>query len=423
MSHMIYDVCVIGGGASGLCAAISACREGASVLVLERMDKTGKKILATGNGRCNLTNSAIVGGQIAPDVYRSSRRKFPLQVLAGFDAGQTLAFFESMALYTKDKGGYVYPMSEQAATVCDALNWELAGKKADIETGTEVTGIQIMKNGSEKGRFLIKTKDRTFRSRRLIIAAGGRSDSALGSNGSGYQLCRQLGHTIVPVVPALCALHCKEKFFKELSGVRVQGKVRLVIDGRPSVADTGEIQLAAYGISGIPVFQVSRYAAYGLSNHQKVEAVLDFLPDIDKEQLYGMLQYQIKQHPDRKIEMLLAGLMNKKLAVCLPKIAKTDAGINASKLQPGQLAALVDTIKSLRVQITETHGFEHSQVSAGGVDTKEIETGTLASKIVPGLYIVGELLDVDGICGGYNLQWAWATGILAGRDAGRRRHD
>jgi hypothetical protein len=121
--------------------------------------------------------------------------------------------------------------------------------------------------------------------------------------------------------------------------------------------------------------------------------------------------------------MLLAGLMNKKLAACLPKIAKTDARMNGSKLQPKQLAMLVDTIKELHVQITETHGFEHSQVSAGGVDTKEIESGTLASKIVPGLYIVGELLDVDGICGGYNLQWAWATGILAGRDAGRKRHD
>jgi predicted Rossmann fold flavoprotein len=420
---MIYDVCIIGGGASGLCAAIAAAREGACVLVIERMDKTGKKILATGNGRCNLTNSAIVRGEIAADVYRSRHRKFPIQVLAGFDAGQTLAFFESVALYTKDKGGYVYPMSEQAAAVCDALNWELSELKADIVTGTEVTGIQIMKNGSDKSRFLLKAEPQIFRSRRLIIAAGGPSDSALGSNGSGYQLCRQLGHTIVPVVPALCALHCKEKFFKELSGVRVQGKIQLMIDGRLSAADEGEIQLAAYGISGIPVFQVSRYAAYGLANHRNVEAVLDFLPNIDKAQLYGMLQFQIKQHPDRKVEMLLAGLMNKKLAACLPKIAKTDARMNGSKLQPKQLAMLVDTIKELHVQITETHGFEHSQVSAGGVDTKEIESGTLASKIVPGLYIVGELLDVDGICGGYNLQWAWATGILAGRDAGRKRHD
>lgn len=411
---MVYDVCVIGGGASGLAAAIAAARKGASVLILERMDKTGKKILATGNGKCNLTNTGIIRRHIAKDAYRSSQKQFPARVLAGFDVNDTLAFFESLALYTKNKDGYIYPLSEQASAVGDSLRWELAELKADIVTGEEVVQIQKTKNGSERGRFLVKTNKNHYKSLQLILAAGGRSNSALGSNGSGYELCRQLGHHILPVVPALCALRCKEKFFRELAGIRVQGKVQIMIDGRLAAYDQGEVQLTAYGISGIPVFQVSRYAAYGLYEHREVTAVLDLMPEVSDDKLLQLLDNQIKMHPCRTMGMILSGLLNKKLAACLTKICHMDGDKPCRQINQHRLMSLVTLIKKMEVNITDTNGFEQSQVTAGGVDTREINADNLSSKIVPGLFIVGELLDVDGICGGYNLQWAWATGILAG---------
>ena len=420
---MIYDVCVIGGGASGLAAAVAAGREGASVLILERMDKIGKKILATGNGKCNLTNDRVVRGHIPAGAYRCRQRNFPAQVLNAFDSGDTLSFFESMGLYTKNRDEYRYPLSEQASSVSDVLKCELAERKTDVMTGVEVRSVRVMKNGSGEGRFLIKTDKAVYRSRRMIMAAGGRSAEKLGSNGSGYELCRKLGHRILPTVPALCALHCREKYFKELAGIRIQGRIQLLIDGRMSAEDRGELQLTAYGISGIPVFQVSRYGAYGLMEHRDVRAVLDLMPDLDRETLYDRLRIQAKRHSEWNMGMLLSGMMNRKLAACLLKICGIDSAYTGRQMDEKLLKALVSRIKHLEVHITDTNGFEQSQVTAGGVDTREINIHNMSSKKVRGLYIIGELLDVDGICGGYNLQWAWATGVLAGTDAGRSHDD
>ena len=242
---MIYDVCIIGGGASGLAAAIAAGREGASVLVIERMDKTGKKILATGNGKCNLTNQAIRRGCISSGVYRSGQEVFPLHVLENFDAGDTLAFFESMGLYTKARDGYVYPMSEQAASVRDILCWELAEQKVDVVTGQEVKKIRVGGKGLSKGGFTVYSVDNVYQCRKLIMACGGASASKLGSNGSGYRLAECLGHHVSAPVPALCALHCKEKYFKELAGIRLQGRGRLLTGGKRGAGDSGENQMTA----------------------------------------------------------------------------------------------------------------------------------------------------------------------------------
>lgn len=416
---MIYDVCIIGGGASGLAAAIAAGREGASVLVIERMDKTGKKILATGNGKCNLTNQAIRRGCISSGVYRSGQEVFPLHVLENFDAGDTLAFFESMGLYTKARDGYVYPMSEQAASVRDILCWELAEQKADVVTGQEVKKIRVGGKGLSKGGFTVYSVDNVYQCRKLIMACGGASASKLGSNGSGYRLAECLGHHVSAPVSALCALHCKEKYFKELAGIRLQGRVRLLTDGKVAAEDSGEIQLTAYGISGIPVFQVSRYAAKALQMKKPVTAVLDLLPAVSDKGLRARLMWQMHASPKWTMRMVLSGMMNSKLAACLLKCAGIDGGQSCCKVDDRALERLIVLVKHHEVHITATNGFEQSQATAGGVDTREIDEKNMASKIVRGLYFTGELLDVDGICGGYNLQWAWATGILAGSDAGR----
>lgn len=419
---MIYDVCVIGGGASGLAAAIAAGREGASVLVIERMDKTGKKILATGNGKCNLTNQAIRRGCISSGVYRSGQEAFPLHVLEDFDAGDTLAFFESMGLYTKERDGYVYPMSEQAATVRDVLCWELAEHKADVVTGQEVKDIKAAGKGPSKSSFTIYTAKETYQCKKLIMACGGASSSKLGSNGSGYRLAENLGHHIIAPVPALCALHCKEKYFKELAGIRLQGSVTLFTDGKMAAEDSGEIQLTAYGISGIPVFQVSRYAAKALRIKKPVTAVLDLMPAVSEKGLRVRFLWQMHANPKWTMRMVLSGMMNSKLAACLLKCAGIDGGQPCHKVGSAALEQLIVLVKQHRVHIIATNDFEQSQVTAGGVDTREIDEKNMASKAVTGLYITGELLDVDGICGGYNLQWAWATGVLAGSDAGRSCH-
>lgn len=419
---MIYDVCVIGGGASGLAAAIAAGREGASVLVIERMDKTGKKILATGNGKCNLTNQAIRRGHIQTGVYRSGQEAFPLHVLEDFDAGDTLAFFESMGLYTRERDGYVYPMSEQAASVRDILCWELAEQKADVVTGQEVKDIRVGGKGAAKRGFSVYTSEDIYQCRKLILACGGASSSKLGSNGSGYRLAENLGHHVSAPVPALCALHCKEKYFKELAGIRLQGNVQLLVDGRMAAEDRGEVQLTAYGISGIPVFQVSRYAAKALRLKKQVTAVLDLMPAVSEKGLRARLMWQMQASPKWTMRMVLSGMMNSKLASCLLKCAGIDGGLPCRKVDSRALERLIALVKHHEVHITATNDFEQSQVTAGGVDTREIDDKNMASKLVDGLYFIGELLDVDGVCGGYNLQWAWATGVLAGSDAGRSCH-
>ena len=419
---MIYDVCVVGGGASGLAAAIAAGREGASVLVIERMDKAGKKILATGNGKCNLTNNAIRRGHILSGVYRSGQEAFPLHVLEEFDAGDTLAFFESMGLYTKERNGYVYPMSEQAATVRDVLCWEMAAQHADVVTGQEVKEIGVNTKGTQKGSFKVFTDQSVYQCRKLILACGGTSSSKLGSNGSGYRMAEQMGHHIVAPVPALCALHCREKYFKELAGIRLQGNICLFTDGRLAVEDHGEIQLTAYGISGIPVFQVSRYASKALRVKKTVTAVLDLMPAVSENALRARILWQIHGNPKRTIRMVLSGMMNSKLAACLLKQSGIDGSLPCNRIKNAAIEQLIGSIKHHEVHITAANDFEQSQVTAGGVDTREINEKNMASKKVEGLYITGELLDVDGICGGYNLQWAWATGVLAGADAGRSCH-
>ncbi|MFR1511050.1 MAG: aminoacetone oxidase family FAD-binding enzyme, partial [Coprococcus sp.] len=364
-------------------------------------------------------NQAIRRGCISSGVYRSGQEVFPLHVLENFDAGDTLAFFESMGLYTKARDGYVYPMSEQAASVRDILCWELAEQKADVVTGQEVKKIRVGGKGLSKGGFTVYSVDNVYQCRKLIMACGGASASKLGSNGSGYRLAECLGHHVSAPVPALCALHCKEKYFKELAGIRLQGRVRLLTSGKVAAEDSGEIQLTAYGISGIPVFQVSRYAAKALQMKKTVTAVLDLMPAVSDKGLRARLMWQMHASPKWTMRMVLSGMMNSKLAACLLKCAGIDGGQPCCKVDDRALERLIALVKHHEVHINATNDFEQSQATAGGVDTREIDEKNMASKIVRGLYFTGELLDVDGICGGYNLQWAWATGILAGSDAGR----
>lgn len=399
-------VAVIGGGASGLMAAITAARNGAGVCILEHKDRVGRKILATGNGRCNFTNL-----HQEPICYHSENVLFPWKVIEKFNAQQTIAFFLELGIYSKNRNGYLYPQSDQASAVLEVLRME--ARRLGIEIHTETECREIIPN--KKG-FLLQTDHGSFRVQKVILAAGSKAAPSTGSDGSGYGLAKQLGHRLVPVLPSLVQLKCRENFYKSISGVRVGGSVSIYTDGECQAKDTGEIQLTGYGISGIPVFQVSRCAAIGLYEKKAVTAVLNFMPDFTEEQFLAFLKKRITARPQKTAEEFFVGLFHKKLSVLWLKLAHLDPSAAVGDWTGEEVRALARLIQHFSTQITETNSFEQAQVCRGGINTEEI-TDNLESRFVPGLYFAGEILDVDGLCGGYNLQWAWSSGYVAGKEA------
>lgn len=418
VSNQKLHIIIVGAGASGLIAAISAAQAGARVTVLEQKEKAGKKILATGNGHCNFTNRRM-------DAACYHENEFAMDVIRRFDVEDTLAFFRSLGIFPHERNGYYYPMSEQASAVAALLANRARELGAEILTGMKVQKIRPLqgelelqvlmqiheeisaKTGKKEHRLgkkerSLKKKEESFESRRLyadrvILACGGQASPALGSDGSGYQLAVSLGHSLVKPLPALTGIQCREEWFKQLAGVRVPARVAVLVNGREAAADTGELQLTDYGISGIPVFQVSRYAAKALDAGKKVQAELSFFPEIDDEELADYL----KNHSEGCYE----GLYPAKLLAVLRKLA-------ADGKQD-----LLELTRHLRCSCREVNGFDRAQVTSGGIPLQEINRDTLESLCCPGVYAAGELLDVDGICGGYNLQWAWSSGWLAGRAA------
>ncbi len=400
---MNKDVIVIGGGASGLAAAVFAARSGADVLVLERMDRIGKKLLATGNGKCNYTNT-----NMTEKAYHSHTTDRIKEMLSVFDDQQTIRFFRSIGIWPKEREGYVYPNSAQAASVLDALRFELDALGVKIITNAAVTQITKIKKG-----YQVTAGEKCYDGRAVILACGGRAQTKLGSDGSGYRLLKALDHKIVPVVPSLTGLKASEKYFKNLAGVRSEGKVTLMVDGREMAHDRGEIQFADYGISGIPVFQISSQAAYALAEGKKVQVFIDLFPEHDKKRLIRMLNAREKQFAGASAQVFETGILNRKLIRECLKLA----GLKGEYPLPS-MERLADVLKCLPATITASRGYDFAQVCAGGADMSQIDAKTCESRLHKNLYIIGELMDVDGICGGYNLQWAWTTAYLAGNAAG-----
>lgn len=400
-------VAVIGGGAAGMMAAITAAREGVRVTILEHKDRIGKKILSTGNGRCNFTNTFQT-----PACYRSDNRDFAWNIIQKFNVEKTISFFKELGIYPKDRNGYLYPYSDQAAAILEVLQIEIAKLDICVMTEINVLDIQPVKRG-----IRVTTDKKTITVDSVILACGSKAAPVTGSDGSGYQLAKLLGHRIVPVLPALVQLRCAEKFYKSISGVRVQGTVEIYADDISLASDTGEIQLTNYGISGIPVFQVSRYAAKAIYQKQSVTAVLNFMPDMNKDEFLSFLQERITLCPHKTLDEFFTGIFPKKLCELWIRLSRLPKEMRVPDLSGEQLEKLVLLIQHLRTHITETNAFEQAQICCGGVDTTEINPDTLESNYVPGIYFAGELLDVDGICGGYNLQWAWSSGFVAGKEA------
>lgn len=402
----MYDVIIIGAGASGLMAAAAAASKGARVALLEHKDDIGKKILATGNGRCNFTNT-----DMSVNKFHGSKALIK-NGLSQFNYSDTICFFKELGIPAYDNAGYIYPNSRQAASVVAAFRMELMRLHVDVKTGINITDI---KPADDRTGYCIQTDKGSFKSKRLIIACGLTASPKLGSDGSLFRQIEALGHHIQKPLPALCGFSCDGLNFKKITGVRCDATVASVIDGQMTEQNTGELQLADYGISGIPVFQISSLMSRALDKGQKVEVIIDFLPAFSDDELNGYIKDRsITTTDNRSLNEMLNGLLNNKLLLELIHKSGVSPDKKGRLLTDDDCKSLTRSIKHTAVSVKKPRGLEFAQVCAGGIYTKEIDVRTLESKIHPGLYFCGELLDVDGICGGYNLQWAWTSGYIAG---------
>lgn len=402
----MYDVIIIGAGASGLMAAAAAASKGARVALLEHKDDIGKKILATGNGRCNFTNT-----DMSVNKFHGSKALIK-NGLSQFNYSDTICFFKELGIPAYDNAGYIYPNSRQAASVVAAFRMELMRLHVDVKTGINITDI---KPADDRTGYYIQTDKGSFKSKRLIIACGLTASPKLGSDGSLFRQIEALGHHIQKPLPALCGFSCDGLNFKKITGVRCDATVASVIDGQMTEQNTGELQLADYGISGIPVFQISSFMSRALNKGQKVEVIIDFLPAFSDDELNGYIKDRsITTTDNRSLNEMLNGLLNNKLLLELIHKSGVSPDKKGRLLTDDDCKSLTRSIKHTAVSVKKPRGLEFAQVCAGGIYTKEIDVRTLESKIHPGLYFCGELLDVDGICGGYNLQWAWTSGYIAG---------
>ena len=398
-------VLIIGGGASGMMAALSALENPEnSVTLLERQGRVGKKLLATGNGRCNLTNR-----DIRLTHYHGQQPEFARFALENFYVGRTLAFFERLGLLTvTEDSGKVYPLSDQASSVLDVLRFAMQARGANVVTSCDVVEIRHKARGFEA----VSATGEKYFGDKLIVACGGAAGKKLGGSKSGYHLLSQLGHSCTEILPSLTQIRTDPAFVKALKGVRADAHVRLRRDGRTVQESFGEVQFTDFGLSGPEAFSLSRAAATGGEGQ---ELALDFFREYGDSVLLDMLQEKRMNLPELAAEDLFAGMLQSRLGRMIVKRAGLKYQTKLHELTDEQLLACVKMGKCFTLAVDGVMGFDSAQVTAGGVPTAEFDARTLESLRSPGLFVCGELLDIDGDCGGYNLQWAWSSGYLAGK--------
>ncbi len=399
-----------------MAAAVTAAREGACVTIYEKNDRLGKKILATGNGKCNLSNESL-----SIEDYHSDNIELVGQCLERFGVKETVDFFHSLGLMIKARNGYLYPKSEQASSVLDVLRMavERCGVKVIYEAGINSLkkrkdgGFEIYREGQNSNSKVVYDS--------VIIACGSKASPKTGSDGSGYRLAKQMGLKVTDVVPALVQLHCKEDYCKAIAGVRAEAQIH-IRDGRESIVkEQGELQLTEYGISGIPVFQLSGQVNLLLREKKGKEltAEIDFFPELshaDWKQFVIKRMDEIGERKSDTVEAFFTGMLHKKLMLLFIRLAGLKTNTLVKDAPREQLLDVFHLCRSFTLHITGSNSYDNAQICAGGVSMKEV-SASLEALSVKGLFLAGEVLNVDGRCGGYNLQWAWTSGCLAGRAA------
>ena len=392
-------VAIIGGGAAGIFSALVAS-EKHEVTIFERNNRIGKKLLATGNGRCNLTNVSVERKNFHGD------GDFAFKIYKNFDNETAVKYFEDLGILTTTKeSGKIYPRSLTAASVLNVFLEELENRNIEVKTDKYINKIEKIKN-----RFKIHTKEESYTFDRVIMATGGMSMASSGSDGNGYKLLKDLGHTVLETHPALVQLKLKSNFLKHLSGTKVEGVCYLLKDGKVIKERSGDILFTDYGISGPPILDLSRYVLDG--NYRiRFSIVNDLMTEEDKNDFLEYF-YRTISSKDMTLERFLIGILNKKFIHYVLKTLDLDRNMKIMDLDPSKSYELLKILTESEFEIIGNNGYKNSQVTVGGISTKEINEN-MESKIVNGLYIVGEILNIDGDCGGYNLQWAWSSAYVA----------
>lgn len=400
-----HDLIVIGGGASGVMTAIIAKDFGIDVAIIEGNDRICKKVLTTGNGRCNITNSNIC---VPFNTFHSENNNFHFNVLNNFTIRDTKNLFLSLGLPLVElENGKMYPQSLQASSVIDIFRMAIEERQIPLYLNCKANNITKNKN------FIITTNNEDFNgfsSNKLILCCGGKVAPKTGSDGSGYKLAKSFGHTIIDPIPGIVQLKLDYPYLKALSGIKFDGSVSIFINNEFVDCDKGEILFTDYGISGPPIMQLSHYASKALSKNSKVKLIVDMFPNKTKQEINDLFSNHLSIFCYREISSALIGLINKKF---IPTILK-DCGIKdihtpCSNIDWKHLNTFINKLKHWEFNCIDTNGYSNAQVTVGGINTNEINPSTLESKLVKDLYFCGEIVDVHGDCGGFNLQWAWSS--------------
>ena len=403
-----HDLIIVGGGASGLFAAINAKDLGLDVAIIESNDRVGKKILTTGNGRCNISNNTI---SFPFFNYHSENSGFFTKALSSLSVEDTKNIFLSLGLPIIElKNGKLYPKSLQASSVVDILRLALEDRSIPLYTECKVKSIHKDK------KFKLSTSNedkKLFTCNKLILACGGKSAVKTGSDGTGYNLAKSLGHSIINTIPGIVQLKLNSPYLKSISGVKFDGFATLLVDDEPIRKEFGEILFTDYGISGPPILQLSGHASKALLNNKKVEILVDMMPEEDYKEIGNFIECHFGLLSHRPVIDSLIGVVNKKLIPTILKASNiTNLHMPCYELTWEDKKNLINILKSWKFTCVDTNGFNQAQVTIGGINTKEVNSDTLESKLVKNLYFSGEILDVDGDCGGFNLQWAWSSGYF-----------
>ncbi|MDD2383046.1 MAG: NAD(P)/FAD-dependent oxidoreductase [Sulfurospirillaceae bacterium] len=406
------NLAIIGAGASGLVAAIEASKRGLHVSVFEKNAKLGRKILATGNGRCNITNQ-----NINTEHYHSMQPRFINATLSRFGSAKCVNYFRELGLEVREgEKGRLYPMNHQSSTVVDMLVHFC--RQLGVQFFLESEVVSLEKNGE---KFCLHVNNATHLFDACLVATGGLAMPTLGSCESGYVFAKKMGHTLINPHPSLVQIVCEEKSIQALSGVKVEGEIAVIIEGEKKKSAVGDLLFTHYGLSGSAVLDVSREISLAISLKRSVHVMLDIMPQFSKEQLENLLQKRLSFAQDKSLVLWLEGIINKKLApFIIQQAALPKSILNASMLGMKEIKKLAYALKHISLHVNDTKGFGSAEVTAGGVDVREINPESFESKIVKNLYFSGEVLDVDGDCGGYNLHFAWASGFVAGNAIGKR---